>query len=88
MNLSFVGKKANRQWVWIAMDATTRQVIAFHVGDRSGQSVQTLWEKIPAVYQQHAVFIQIIMPLTKVLFPLACLLSRSLVGHAAGRRPL
>ena len=32
---SFVGKKASRHWVWIAMDATTRQVIAFHVGDRS-----------------------------------------------------
>ena len=29
---SFVGTKKNRQWVWIAMDATTRQVIAFHVG--------------------------------------------------------
>src|SRR4029079_13804056 len=27
---SYVGKKANRQWVWIAMDATTRQVLAFH----------------------------------------------------------
>jgi IS1 family transposase len=53
---SFVGKKANRQWVWIAMDAATRQVLAFHVGDRSGQSAQALWEKIPAVYQKHAVF--------------------------------
>jgi IS1 family transposase len=53
---SFVGKKANRHWVWIAMDAATRQVIAFHVGDRSGQSAQALWEKIPAVYQEHAVF--------------------------------
>src|SRR3954465_5400897 len=31
---SFVGKKANRQWVWIAMDAVTRQILAFHVGDR------------------------------------------------------
>jgi insertion element IS1 protein InsB len=28
---SFVQKKANKQWVWIAMDATTRQIIAFHV---------------------------------------------------------
>ena len=53
---SFVGKKANRHWVWIAMDANTRQVIAFHVGDRSGQSAAALWEKIPSVYQQHAVF--------------------------------
>jgi insertion element IS1 protein InsB len=48
---SFVGKKANRQWVWIAMDATTRQVVAFHVGDRSRQSAQALWGKIPTGYQ-------------------------------------
>ena len=47
---SFVDKKANRQWVWIAMDAKTRQVLAFHVGDRRGQSAQALWEKIPAMY--------------------------------------
>src|SRR5215208_5200403 len=44
---SFVGKKANRQWVWIAMDATTRQVIAFHVGDRSQVSAEQLWTKLP-----------------------------------------
>ena len=31
---SFVKKKANKQWIWIAMAAITRQVIAFHVGDR------------------------------------------------------
>jgi IS1 family transposase len=53
---SFVGKKANRHWVWIAMDAATRQILAFHVGDRSGQSAQALWKKVPTVYQQHAVF--------------------------------
>jgi insertion element IS1 protein InsB len=53
---SFVGKKANRQWIWIALDATTPQVIAFHVGDRSGQSAEALWEKIPTVYQERALF--------------------------------
>jgi len=53
---SFVGKKANRQWIWIALDATTRQVIAFHVSDRSGQSAEALWEKIPTVYQERALF--------------------------------
>ena len=26
---SFVQKKTNKQWAWIAMDATTRQVIVF-----------------------------------------------------------
>ncbi len=32
---SFVGKKKNKQWVWIAMDVKSRQIIAFSVGDRS-----------------------------------------------------
>src|SRR5262245_59559027 len=53
---SFVGKKANRQWVWVAMDAATRQVIAFHVGDRSSQSATALWEKLPAKYREQATF--------------------------------
>ena len=34
---SFVGKKANRWWIWLALDATTRQILAFHVGDRSAR---------------------------------------------------
>ena len=40
---SFVQKKAHKQWVWIAMDAKTRQIIAFHVGDRSHTSAEHLW---------------------------------------------
>jgi len=32
---SFVQKKDNKQWIWLAMDAKTRQIIAFYVGDRS-----------------------------------------------------
>jgi insertion element IS1 protein InsB len=53
---SFVKKRANKQWIWIAMDATTRQVIAFHVGDRSRDSAKELWAKIPLVYQEQATF--------------------------------
>src|SRR5215470_12081724 len=53
---SFVQKKANKQWIWMAMDATTRQMIAFHVGDRSRESAKALWGKIPQVYQEHAIF--------------------------------
>ena len=44
---SFVGNKKNKQWIWIAMDARSRQIIAFHVGDRSGESARKLWESIP-----------------------------------------
>jgi insertion element IS1 protein InsB len=53
---SFVKKKENQQWMWIAMDAKTRQVIAFHVGDRSRRSAKQLGAKIPAAYRQHATF--------------------------------
>jgi insertion element IS1 protein InsB len=53
---SFVHKKANRQWIWIAMDAKTRQVMAFHVGDRSRTSAKRLWANIPQAYRQHATF--------------------------------
>lgn len=53
---SFVRKKTNRLWVWIARDATTRQIIAFQVGDPRGQSVQALWQTIPSVYQTYALF--------------------------------
>jgi insertion element IS1 protein InsB len=53
---SFVQKKANKQWIWLAMDASTRQIIALHVGDRSRKSAKALWGKIPEVYQAHATF--------------------------------
>ncbi len=31
-------------------------MLAFHVGDRSRQSAQQLWQNIPAVYRHHATF--------------------------------
>ena len=45
---SFVQKKANKQWIWIAMDAVTRQIIAFHVGDWGGDSGKQLWANVPS----------------------------------------
>jgi insertion element IS1 protein InsB len=53
---SFVGKRANKPWIWMAMDAQTRQVIAFHVGDCRRESAQELWAKIPVAYREQAKF--------------------------------
>jgi IS1 family transposase len=53
---SFVKKKANKQWIWIAMDAQSRPVIALHVGGRSRKSAKRLWAKIPLAYRQQAMF--------------------------------
>ena len=52
----FVAQKAHKQWVWIAMDQQTRQIIAFHVGDRSHESAKQLWANLPAVYREQAMF--------------------------------
>jgi hypothetical protein len=32
---SFVQQQANTQWMWLALNTKTRQVIALHGGDRS-----------------------------------------------------
>jgi insertion element IS1 protein InsB len=54
--LSFVGKKTNKQWLWLAMDAGNRQAIAYYVGDRSKDSAKELWAKVPTLYQERATF--------------------------------
>ena len=53
---SFVGNKKNKQWIWIAMDANTRQIIAVYVGDRSKDSARELWNEIPERYRNEASF--------------------------------
>ena len=53
---SFVARKQNKQWVWIAIDVESKQIIAFYVGDRSRKSARKLWDRIPPVYRQQANF--------------------------------
>jgi insertion element IS1 protein InsB len=43
---SFMREQANQQWIWMAMDAETLQVMAFAVGDGSRRSAKRLWAKI------------------------------------------
>ena len=52
---SFVDHKGNKQWVWLALDVDTREIIGCYIGDRSTGSAQKLWESLPAVYRQCAV---------------------------------
>ncbi len=46
----FVARKEDKHWVWIAIEATTKQVIAFYGGDRSRKSAGQLWKRIPQAY--------------------------------------
>jgi insertion element IS1 protein InsB len=47
---SFVGKKKNQVWIWLALDAATRQVVAVHAGGRSQQDAKAFWAEIPEPY--------------------------------------
>jgi insertion element IS1 protein InsB len=52
---SFVGNKGNKQWIWLALDVETREIVGVHIGDRSEQGAIALWDSLPGVYRQCAV---------------------------------
>ena len=49
---SFVLKRKNQVWIWIALCRKTRQVVARAVGDRSEKTCQELWDNIPEDYRK------------------------------------
>jgi len=51
---SFVNDKGDKQWVWLAMDAQTREIIGCPISDRSRESARALWQSLPGVYRQCA----------------------------------
>lgn len=50
-----VGCKANKQWIWLAIDTSTREIVGVYVGKRSRKGAKGLWQSLPAVYRQCAV---------------------------------
>ena len=51
---SFVEHKGNQQWIWLAMDQRTREIVGVYVGDRSKQGARGLLNSLPSVYRQCA----------------------------------
>jgi IS1 family transposase len=50
-----VDNKGNKQWVWLALDADTREIVGVYIGARDEASAQGLWDSLPAVYRQCAI---------------------------------
>ena len=48
---SFVGKKSLKQWIWLAMDVETKEIVGLYVGSRSRKSAKRLWLSLPGVYR-------------------------------------
>ena len=53
---SFVGYKANKQWLWVALDRASRQIVALFIGSRGAEGAVGLWQAIPESYGQRATF--------------------------------
>jgi IS1 family transposase/transposase-like protein len=53
---SFVRKRNNVYYIWLVIHRAPRQVIAFHVGDRSRESARALWENLPRAVQKYGLF--------------------------------
>lgn len=47
--------KSNKQWVWLALDSQTREIVGIHIGDRDEKAAKKLWDSLPPVYRQCAV---------------------------------
>lgn len=52
---SFVDSKQNKQYIWLAIDRDTREIVGCYVGDHSRESARKLWASLPGVYRQCAV---------------------------------
>ena len=49
---TYVRKRSNKRWLWVALCRRTRQVVAFIIGDRSAKTCARLWGRIPESYRQ------------------------------------
>jgi len=52
---SFVQCKDNKQWLCFALDVESREIVGAYVGNRDHSGAKSLWNFLPAVYQECAV---------------------------------
>jgi len=52
---SYVGNKKNKQWIWLAIDRDTGEIVGMAIGDHSYRTAQQLWNSLPGVYGQCAI---------------------------------
>ncbi len=52
---SFVGNKKRKEWIWLAIDRNTREIVGVFVGSRDQEAARGLWQSLPPVYRQCAV---------------------------------
>ena len=51
---SFVGDKGIKQWIWLALDMSSREIVGVYVGGRLEEGARRLWDSLPRGYRQCA----------------------------------
>ena len=64
---SFVYRKSNKCWVWIALCRRTKQIISWVIGARDEERCQALWDLVPDSYKEAEVFSDFYAAYAKVL---------------------
>lgn len=47
--------KGNKQWVWLAINVKTQEIVGVYIGKRSETGAKALWQSLLLVYRQCAV---------------------------------
>ena len=68
---SFVGKK-HKQWIWLAIDRDSREIVGVFIGERNEFSAQALWNSLPGVYRQCALSYTDFWHAYRNIFPTTC----------------
>ncbi len=66
---SFVGSKNNKQWLWLAIDIETKEIVGFFLGERGEKGALGLWNSLPGVYRQCAVCYTDLWSAYDLIFP-------------------
>lgn len=64
---SFVLRRKNKRWIWLAMCRRTRQIVALVIGNRGVRTCRKLWQAIPAAYKAAHCFADIWEAYSKVI---------------------
>ena len=64
---SFVKRRKNKRWIWLALCRRTRQVVAFAIGNRGQKTCKKLWKAIPQSYKKAHCFADVWEAYSKVI---------------------
>lgn len=53
---SFVLRRQDKRWIWLALCRRTRQIVAFAVGARDEATCRVLWQRVPTAYRHSLLY--------------------------------